>query len=255
MSVVEVERRGEVAVVRLNRPDALNALNVELLNGLVDALREVRSAAAIVLEGAGRAFCAGEDLKETLAPRTHSAPELRESFALIQETTRLLAGAEGPSVAVVHGYAIGGGAELALAADLVVAGPNARFRFPEVSLGHAVTGGITARLPLVVGLLRAKELLLTSRWVEAPEAASIGLVNELAEDAHVRGHELAQGLAAHPRRSVTATRRGVELAAMAQLETALAWEVDAATWCFAAAEADESSEAFRRRSRDDGGRA
>jgi len=246
MSVVVTESSGDVAVVRLNRPETLNAINVELLESLIGAFHEVRGSAAVVLEGEGRAFCVGEDLKETLAPATGSAEELRRSFELLQETTRLLTGMPCPVVACVQGFAIGGGAELALAADLVVAAPGTRFRFPEVSLGHAVTGGISTRLPAIVGLLRAKELLLTSRWVEADEGARLGLVNELADDARARARELATQLAAFPRRSVAATKRGLELGAVANQEAVLAHEIDAAAYCFAGAEARESIDDFRR---------
>jgi enoyl-CoA hydratase/carnithine racemase len=245
MSVVVIEH-GDVPSLVLNRPESLNALNVELLEGLVAALRELQHEPAFVVRGEGRAFCVGEDLKETLAPRTGSAAELRESFELLQETTRLLVRARGVAIAAVSGYAIGGGAELALACDLVYADPQAGLRFPEVALGHAVTGGISARLPAIVGLLKAKELLLTSRWIPAQEAVTLGLVNALADDPRAHALSVARAIAASPRRSLTATKRALELGAAASLEQSLAFEVDAATYCFAAAEADESIDAFRR---------
>ncbi len=211
------------------------------------ALRGIGDARAVVLTGNGRAFCVGEDLKQTLAPQTGSAAELRGSFLLLQEITRLLTGSDAVVIAAVHGYAIGGGAELALAADLVIGGPQARLRFPEVSLGHAVTGGISARLPQLVGLLKAKELLLTSRWIEAEEALALGLLNEIAEDAKARAHELALELSRFPARSLAATKRSLEVAGVPNQEAALAAEVDAASWCFSAAEADASIKAFRER--------
>jgi 2-(1,2-epoxy-1,2-dihydrophenyl)acetyl-CoA isomerase len=245
MSVVVVDDDGAVVTVRLNRPEVLNALNVALLEELVAALRTVRQRPAIVLEGEGRAFCVGEDLKESLAPQTSGAAELRASFALLQETTRLMTASDGVVIAAVHGYAIGGGAELALAADLVIAAPDARVRFPEVALGHAVTGGISARLPAIVGLLRAKELLLTSRWVDGAEALALGLVNELVDEPGARARELATAIAAHPQRSVAATKRALELATIPHQETVLAAEVEAATYCFAADEASRSLDDFR----------
>lgn len=245
MSELLCKRDGDLTVVTLNRPDSLNALNVALLEQLAAALRDCRSARCVVLEGAGRAFCVGEDLKETLAPRSGGPDELRASFELLQEITRTITGMAAPVVAAVHGYAIGGGAELALAADLVVGGPQARFRFPEVSLGHAVTGGISVRLPAVVGLLRAKEYLLTSRWIEADEAARVGLLNELADDPKQRARVLARQLASHSPRSVASTKRGLELAAVPHQEAVLTREVDAASFCFAADEAAGSIDAFR----------
>jgi len=119
-ATVSIDRDGAAPVVRLERPQRLNAINVALLEDLVAALREVAEERVVVLEGAGRAFCVGEDLKETLAPQTGSGTELRRAFALLQEVTRVLTGAPAVFVAAVQGYAVGGGAELALAADLVV---------------------------------------------------------------------------------------------------------------------------------------
>lgn len=114
-----------IVKITLNRPRALNALNFELLSTLVTALRENQNAQVIVLEGAGdRSFCAGEDLKQTLAPKTGSGEELRYSFELLQELTRLTSSSKVLVIAAVQGYAIGGGAELALAADFVIGGPT-----------------------------------------------------------------------------------------------------------------------------------
>lgn len=242
-----------VVALRLNRPQVLNALNVALLDALVTGFRDCAGARAVLLEAEGRAFCVGEDLRETLAPRSGEADELRLSFERLQEITRLATRLPCPVLAVVDGYAVGGGAELALAADLVIAGPNARFRFPEVTLGHAVTGGITARLPAIVGLLTAKELLLTGRWVTAEEAARLRLVNEVVPEPGPRARVLAAELAGHPERSVGATKRALEVASLPNQESALQHEIEAASWCFAAPDATDSIEAFRSRHADQAG--
>jgi 2-(1,2-epoxy-1,2-dihydrophenyl)acetyl-CoA isomerase len=244
---------GAVSVITLNRPEALNAISVPLLHGLNAALRASRTARATVLRAAGRAFCAGEDLKQTLAPATGTAEELRVSLGLLQDVTRLLTSLPGPVLAAVNGHAIGGGAELALAADIVIAGPAASFRFPEAVLGHAPTGGITLRLPQIVGMLRAKDLLLTGRTVDAGEAERIGLVSRVADDPGAAAVELARSLAAAPHRSVAAVKRAVEAAGHSSQELVLGWEADAASWCFSSAEAGQSIAAFRQRasSRDD----
>jgi len=238
-----------VVTITLNRPEALNAINVELLAGLVDALRKSRDARAIVVTGRGRAFCVGEDLKQTLAPRKGEARELRFAFEQLQEVTRLMTTAQCPVLAAVQGYAVGGGAELAMAADLVVAAPDAQFRFPEVPIGHAVTGGISARLPAIVGLLRAKELLLAGRWISGSEAYAIGMVNSLVDDPVAKAKQWAKELIAHPARSLAATKLGLELAAVATQEQVLRAEVDAALYCFAASEAAETFETFRKTGR------
>lgn len=249
MRAVATERTGDIAIVRLTRPNALNAMNVALLDELPRALRDIADARVIVLEGEGRAFCVGEDLKESLTPAGGGADELRAALEQVQEVTRLLVEGRAIAIAAVQGYAVGGGAELALAADLVVAQRGARLRFPEVSLGHAVTGGITARLPAIVGLVRAKELLLRARWIEADEALALGLVNELVDDARARARELAAELAAFPPRSLAATKRALERAAIPHHGPVLDAEIDAALHCFAAPEAAESIAEFRERKR------
>lgn len=244
---VLVETVGDVSVITLNRPASLNALNTHLLTELVGALREVQSCGAIVVQGEGRAFCAGEDLNETLAPETGTADELRVAFGRLQDLTRLMAGAPCPVVSAVHGYAIGGGAEIALTADFVIGGPAARLKFPEAVIGHAPTGGITARLPLLVGALRAKDLLLTGRWVDPKEGLDIGLFTEIHESPKVRALELATELASYPRRSQAAVKRAVELALVPAQETYLQLEIDLASYCFESAETEASFDTFRNR--------
>lgn len=247
---VLTEHVGDVAVLTLNRPHALNALNVELLTGLVDALRSVALASgAIVLQGAGRAFCAGEDLKETLAPVTGTATELRAAFEHLQDLTRIMTSAPCPVVSAVQGYAVGGGAEIALTADFVIAGPAAKLKFPESVIGHAPTGGITGRLPLMVGVLRAKELLLTGRWVEPEEGLAIGLYTELAEEPQARALELATTLAANPRRSQSSVKKAIELALVPMQEMNLQMEVDMASYCFESEETAQSFKNFQKRER------
>ncbi|KAK4502925.1 hypothetical protein PRZ48_006352 [Zasmidium cellare] len=232
-----------VVEIRLNRPHALNAINVDLLNGLVDALRQqITESRIIVITSAGeRSFCAGEDLKETLAPATGSAEELRRAFEKLQDITRLTSSSSAIVIAAVQGYAIGGGAEIALAADFVIGGPGAKFRFPEVTIGHAVTGGISARLVQLVGLLRAKELLFTGRYVAADEALKIGLLTELVDDPRSRAMELADELAKRPEVSMRANKSSVERATFPHMETVLQDEVFVASVCFAE---DDAANAF-----------
>lgn len=231
-------------IITLNRPESLNALNVSLLRELVDALREVHGKGPVVIRGAGRAFCVGEDLKETLAPNTGSAEELRVAFELLQDVTRLMVNNPSPTVAAVRGFAVGGGIEIALAADLVIFEHGTRIRFPEVPIGHAHTGGISSRLPLLVGLLKAKELLLTGRWVDADEAVTLRLANEVTADADARADDLVEQFASQPARSMAATKVAIETASSAQLEATLRLEVEAALYCFASAEANATFSQF-----------
>ncbi|KAG5744167.1 hypothetical protein H9Q70_013133 [Fusarium xylarioides] len=227
-----------VVRITLNRPKSLNALNAPLLSSFVEALRANASARIIILEGQGdRSFCAGEDLKQSLAPKTGSAEELKQAFDQLQDITRLTSSSKSIVIAAVQGFAIGGGAEIALAADFVIGGPGAKFRFPEISLGHAVTGGITLRLPHMVGLLKAKELLLTGRWVDADESLKLGLLTEISHDPKVRALELARQLSELPSVSLASSKTSLEKTLFENMESCLEDEVNVASHCFAQSDA------------------
>jgi len=246
--VVEYPFPNAVRII-LNRPKSLNALNAEMLRLLVDVLREHQTNTRVmILEGAGdRSFCSGEDLKETLAPRTGSAEELRAAFLQLQDLTRLTSSAPAIVVAVVHGFAIGGGAELALAADFVIGSPKASFKFPEASIGHAVTGGISLRLTQLVGLLRAKELLLRGRFVYADEALKIGLLTEVVDDPKARAVELAKELTSFPAVSMSNSKTSLERAVFPNMESTLQDEVNVASYCFAQQDATSAFSNFATR--------
>ena len=181
MSVL-VDRHDAVAVVTIDRQEALNALNVETLTELRDRLRELAdddSARVVVLTGAGdRAFVAGADIKYMggLGPG-----EAKEWGALGHEAARLLEEMPKPTIAAINGFALGGGCELALGCDLRYASSNARLGQPEIDLGIVPGWGGTQRLARVCGLGVAKELILTGRLVDAEEALRIGLVNAIAD--------------------------------------------------------------------------
>ena len=231
--LLEVPAPG-IASITLNRPKALNALNVDLLSELVDALRQCQNAKVIILQGAGnKAFCAGADLKETLAPKTGSAEELREAFEKLQALTRLTASSPALVITAVDGFAVGGGAEIALTGDFVIGGPTTKFRFPEVALGYAATGGITQRLPMLVGLLKAKELLLTGRMIDAEESLKAGVLSEIAANPKARALELAHSLAGLPRVAASSSKLSLERAVFPNQEAVLQDEIHVAALCFA----------------------
>jgi len=178
-----LERHEKVAVVTLNRPEVGNAFNEAIRIGLPDMLEQLDlddGCAAIVITGAGeRGFCAGADIKES-----------RTIGTSVQERRRLLGNAwidrvgriTKPVIAAIHGYCLGGGLELALACDLRIAAPGALFGLPETGLGLIPGGGGTQRLPRLVGLGRALDLLLTGERIDADEALRIGLISRLARD-------------------------------------------------------------------------
>jgi enoyl-CoA hydratase/carnithine racemase len=181
---------GGVATLRLNRPDKLNALSPASFTCLRQQLAEATAdddVAVIVLRGQGRAFAAGADIKSYV---DLSEAGFRDLIDHAREVVDQFARCPKPIVAVVRGFALGGGFELVLACDLVVAATNARFGLPEARLGLLPGGGGTQRLPRLVGRLRANELIMTRRILTAEEAHAWGLVNRVCPEA-----ELEQTLA------------------------------------------------------------
>jgi len=179
---VLVENTGGVALVTIDRQDALNALNVETLTELRDRLRELAeddAARVVVLTGAGeKAFVAGADIKYMGS----LAPEGAKGWgALGHEAARLLEEMPKPTIAAINGFALGGGCELALGCDIRYASSKARLGQPEIDLGIVPGWGGTQRLARVCGLGVAKELILTGRMIDAEEALRIGLVSAIAD--------------------------------------------------------------------------
>lgn len=173
---VLVERAAPLATITLNRPDCLNAVSFELYQSLIDALSEIEedpTVKAILLRGGGRGFCAGADLK---APRTSDLPKSeRRAYARTAQRANLALRRGKPVVAAVHGFAVGAGLELALSCDFIVVEDQARLRLPEVALGTFVGGGITKELPRLIGLARARELLLLGDFITGGQATNRGL--------------------------------------------------------------------------------
>jgi enoyl-CoA hydratase/carnithine racemase len=174
------DSRDGLAVVTLNRPHRLNAINGELLRDLIDALDGAGrddAVAAVVLTGAGRAFCAGEDLKETAAGKSRA--QWAAETDMLQQVQRSVMAMGKPLIAAVRGYAVGGGCEFAMSCDIRIAADDAVFGFPETGLGMTLTTAGTKLLSHLVGLGRAKELILTGDFIDATEALRIGLVNRV----------------------------------------------------------------------------
>ena len=211
MTVV-VDRREAVAVVTIDRQEALNALNVETLTELRDRLRELAddvSVRCVVLTGAGeKAFAAGADIKYMSGLDVDGA---KEWGALGHEATRLLEEMPKPTIAAINGFALGGGCELALGCDLRYASSNARLGQPEIDLGIVPGWGGTQRLARVCGLGVAKELILTGRQVDAEEALRIGLVDGIADPVLDHALEVAGKLAAKSPGSLRVAKRLLNL--------------------------------------------
>ena len=194
--MIHVEREDAVALVTIDRPEAMNALDVATLTELRDRLRELagdESARAVILTGAGeKAFVAGADIKYMSGLDVDQA---KEWGALGHEAGRLLETMPKPTIAAINGFALGGGCELALACDIRYAATSAKLGQPEVNLGIIPGWGGTQRLARVCGLGVAKELIFTGRIVGADEAVRIGLVNAVHDPVLDKAREVATLLA------------------------------------------------------------
>ncbi len=210
-NLVRIERAEAVATVTINRPDSLNALNLELLEHLgqaFDALEGEAGVRTVVLTGAGKAFVAGGDIKEMLA----FDPAGAEAFSRKGQELMLRIGRlSKPVLAAVNGYALGGGLELALACDFIYASENARFGLPEVTLGVIPGFGGTQNLARLIGPNRAMELVFSGRVLTAEEALHWGLVNRVfpAGELAAKAMEAARAIAANGGRAVAAARRAI----------------------------------------------
>lgn len=246
MSTVDYALDDGIAVIWLNRPERLNAVVAELVDDLLEALDAAAhsDARAVVLAGRGRAFCAGHDLKEP-TPEGDSRPRLDR----LQDVTRRLRGLRQPVIAAVHGYAIGAGAEFALGCDLILAAEDAVFAFPEVSLGLSVTGAASRLLPLLVGPVKAKELLLLGERFSGTRAHELGLVNAAvpADELMDTALDWASRIAAHPAAAATMAKRALDSGIDSSLESALEVEVGHALITEHSAAVLASAEAFRSR--------
>jgi enoyl-CoA hydratase len=213
-----VERENAVLTLTLNRPEARNALNLALTGALVDALRDFEadeSLRVLIVTGADPAFCAGLDLNDFSAP---DAPRARVA-EMIDMWPRL----SKPVIAAVNGAAVTGGLELAMGCDFIIASERARFADTHTKIGALAGGGMTARLPYIVGPRWAKQISLTSEPLDAATALRIGLVNEVVAHDQLmeRVGALARTIASRRPDLVATDKRVIDQGALASLQEAL----------------------------------
>lgn len=242
---IELSRIDEFALLRLNRPEALNALSFALIGDLGRAFDEVAAsdARALLITGAGdKAFCAGADIRELVGrplAAQKSGAELGQ--AVFARLDRLPV----PSVAIVNGYAFGGGLELALACTFRLATRNTKMGLPEIKLGLIPGYGGTQRLPRIVGEARALELIMTGRSVDAEEAQRIGLVNRLIDgDPVAQGVAFAREFSGYSLPVLGFARAAVQRALDTPLAEGLKIEADLSTLAFRTEDAAEGMDAF-----------
>ena len=248
---VEIERpSAHVADVIMNRPEALNALSTEQLRQLGQTATQLAAddqVSVVILSSAlERAFSVGADLKER---RGFAEDDLRRQRLVVRETFAALVEIPVPVIAAVEGFALGGGFELALCCDLIIASASAVLALPEVGLGLIPGGGGTQLLPRRIGLNRAADLVFTGRRVTADEALQLGLVDRLVPEGAARGsaHELAKQIAAKSPISLRAAKRALRNGLDVDLASGL--EIESRSWEEAAFSADrvEGIEAFNLR--------
>jgi enoyl-CoA hydratase len=243
--VVLLERPAEgVVLLRINRPEARNALNIEVRKLLAKHLGEIgedTTTRAVVLTGNEKSFAAGADIKEMADAGTI---EMLQRGA--HKLWRTIAGCPKPVIAAVSGYALGGGCELAMTCDIIVAGESARFGQPEVNIGIIPGGGGTQRLTRAVGKYKAMKYILTGELFSAKEALDMGLISEMVPDPEVEGRaiDLARQIATLPPLALQLAKEAVLAGMEAPLSAALALETKSIQILFSSQDQKEGMRAF-----------
>ena len=241
---VKLELDGEMAIITLNRPEKLNALDTETRRELLKSFNEVEERARVaIITGSGRAFAAGADINELLQRNPIAALEAgklgTELFTRIEESDVV-------SIAAVNGYALGGGCELAMACDIRIASRKAKFGQPEINIGIIPGAGGTQRLPRLVGLGMAKKLVLTGEMIDAEEALRIGLVEEVVDEDRLmdRAKEIARKILEKPPLAVKLAKRALNASRSMSLPDGLRYELSLFSILFSTEDAKEGMKAF-----------
>lgn len=241
-----VERRNRVAIITINRPEKRNALNIKTREegaAVLDELRDDADIRVVVFTGAGdKAFIAGADIGEFKGRTAITQREVmlgRSLFTAIDNFPK-------PIIAMVNGYCLGGGCELALSCDLRIASDKASFGQPEINLGIIPGGGGTQRLTRLVGEGKAMELILTGEIIDAHTAYNLGLVNMVVPAADLEGRtmDIANRIAEKSPVALRMAKEAVKLASRSNLDEGLRREVDLFALCFSSEDKDEGVSAF-----------
>ena len=246
MPFVTLKREGNIALITMDRPEALNALNSQVLAELSQVLDQVEADPDLyvaIITGAGRSFVAGADIGQMSALTSAEA----KAFGLFGNQVLLkLENLSKPTIAAVNGFALGGGCELSMACDIRLASEKARFGQPEVGLGITPGFAGTQRLPRIVGVSKAMELILTAKTIKADEAKAIGLVSEVypAEELMPKAMELAEAICANAQIAVQESKRCIRMGMQTDIATGSAFEAEAFGVCCGTADKDEGMGAF-----------
>lgn len=241
-----LEKEGKIALITINRPKALNALNSETLGELesvIDKVSEDEEILSVVITGAGKSFVAGADISEM---KDKNVMEAKNFGVLGNRVFRKIENLSKPVIAAVNGFALGGGCELAMACDIRFASKKAKFGQPEVTLGITPGFGGTQRLARIVGQGEAKELIYTGKMIGADEALRIGLVNKvfeveaLLEEAKKLANTIANNAPIAVKSSKNAINRGLQV----DIDTAVAYESEVFGSCFSTDDQKNGMDAF-----------
>ena len=246
MSFVNYEVQGAVAILTINRPEALNALNSQVLSDLDEAITKVEAddgVHAVILTGAGRSFVAGADIGEM---KGFSARDGKKFGVHGGGVFLRLENLSKPVIAAVNGFALGGGCELAMSCDIRLASEKAKFGQPEVGLGITPGFGGTQRLPRIVGISKAMELILTAKVINAAEAERIGLVSAVypPEELMDKAMELANAICANAPIAVAESKRCIPMRMQTDIATGSAFEAEAFGVTCGTEDKDEGMGAF-----------
>ncbi|HXX57111.1 MAG TPA: enoyl-CoA hydratase-related protein [Thermodesulfovibrionales bacterium] len=241
--LLRVEKKGEIGIITLDSPGRLNILDTALLRDLRDSLTTIekdREVRVVILTGNGN-FCAGADIKEMKG----KSPEEAEAFSRLGHTVFSLIEDMGKAViAAVSGYALGGGCELAISCDIRMAAANARFGQPELNLGLIPGFGATQRLPRLVGMGKAKEMLLTGRIIDADEAVSCGLADSIVNEADLYEKSMDMAKAIAQKGPLAVKKVKILLNNAPGIEEGIEREIRSFTECFATKDLEEGMKAF-----------
>ena len=246
MGFVKVEQQGHVGILTIDRQEALNALNSQVLNDLDAAIDEVAAnddVYVVVLTGAGRSFVAGADIGEM---KGFSSADGKKFGVHGGGVFLKLENMAKPVIAAINGFALGGGCELSMACDIRLASEKAKFGQPEVGLGITPGFAGTQRLPRIVGISKAMELILTAKVIGAAEAKAIGLVSEVypPEELMPKALELANAICANAQIAVQESKRFIRMGAQTDISTGSAFEAEAFGVCCGTEDKDEGMGAF-----------
>ena len=250
LECVIYDKQDGVAVIRLNRPQVLNAMNKRLwldMQAALDDAREDEQIKVVVITGQGRAFSTGADLKES---KTRSMEDYRDYLVSLQEVSRTIIRFEKPTIAAINGYAIGSGYELALACDIRIAADEAKIGSPEATVTSSVTGGAFRLVQDLIGPGKARELLFTGEYIDGVEAQRIGLINRAVPPGKLMETvmEMAAKIAANSAFSLKMIKKGLNMAlGETSLEALMDFEVEACLACVSTKERQASLEAFEDR--------